>query len=162
VTARESPWWASGRAPEDGIAADEDPLDAHRNGRRPDADAALATDAIDLLQRLASELGRRISSRSAANAAGPPPGAFTRPDAPGAAEAPASAWRALVDGLSPHEDGEVCSACPICIGLRAVRQVRPDVIGHLSDAAHHLSLALRAFAEAQTGGGGFESIDLEP
>lgn len=182
------PWWASGRSPDDGLDASQDPLDAHQQARRGDAEppsdpgapdgatggdeasassdtTRLASDAIDVISRLAAEAGRRVSARATANASGPPPGAFTRPDPASGAGAERGGDRARpADGIAPHEDGEVCDACPVCIGLRALRQVRPEVIAHLSDAAHHMSLALRAFAEAQAGerGDGLERIDLDP
>lgn len=162
----DGPWWASGRGPDDGLDG-QDPFEAHRDARRGAAgadtateggtDAArLASDAIDLVTRLAAETGRRVADRARANAAGDGTGSFGRPDDP--ADDAAGAAHA-----GPHEDGEVCDACPVCIGLRALRQVRPEVIGHLSDAAHHLSLALRAFADAQAGGrdDGLEKIDLD-
>lgn len=172
-TGSREPWWASGRDPDDGLDDGQDPFDAHHRARRGghpdgrDADhadhatggpdtARLASDAIDLVGRLAAEAGRRVADRARTNAAGPAPHAFTRPDDPAAGAATA--------GAGPHEDGEVCDACPFCIALRALRQVRPEVVGHLSDAAHHLSLALRAFADAQAGDGdgGLEKIDLDP
>lgn len=169
------PWWASGSRPDDGLDESQDPFDAHRDARGghggssdagdpgPDDDRAdtstveggrLAADAIDLVSRLAAEAGRRIHARSTANAAPPPDGAFTRPDDPDTstrADAPA------------HASGEVCDACPVCLGLRALRQARPDVITHLSDAAHHVSLALRALADAHPGDDtdGLEKIDLD-
>lgn len=181
----EDPWWASGRDPLEGLDTDEDPVDAHRHARRgetpppgdpgdgpdPGADPGrLASDAIDLVSRLAAEVGRRVAARGTANAAGPAPGSFTHPDpedvgpdAGGDRDTDAG-WRRFADGMAPHEDGRVCDACPVCIGLRALRQVRPEVIGHLSDAAHHVSLALRAFADAQAGtdDDGLEKIDLDP
>lgn len=166
----QDPWWASGRDPDEGLD-EQDPFDAHHRARRgegqdadgPDAAGAdtarLASDAIDLVTRLAAEAGRRVADRARANAAGGGPGAFTRPDGP----AGDAAGGAATGPVGPHEDGEVCDACPVCIGLRALRQVRPEVVAHLSDAAHHLSLALRAFADAQAGGGddGLEKIDLD-
>lgn len=184
------PWWASGSNPDDGLDASEDPFDAHRRARQGDepADPAsgggtgpsgeahdeataddvarLAGDAIDLVARLASEAGRRFGARSAANAAAPPRHSFTRPSDPQDSQDPpsgdhGSAWRRLADGVAPHADGRVCDACPVCIGLRALRQARPDVIAHLSDAAHHVSLALRALADAQAGDDGLEKIDLD-
>lgn len=185
------PWWASGRSPDDGLDASQDPLDAHQQARRaeggpPPSDAGapgdasggdedpgssnpgdaarLASDAIDLISRLAAEAGRRVSARATANASGPPPDAFTRPDpAPGSGAEEGRSRARPAEGVAPHADGEVCDACPVCIGLRALRQVRPEVIAHLSDAAHHVSLALRAFAEAQAGerGDGLERIDLD-
>lgn len=187
------PWWASGSGPEDGLDDGQDPFDAHRGARhgddappgsdRPrsdgahsgedDGDAAtgemgtLAADAIDLVGRFAAEVGRRIHARSAANASSDT-GSFTRPDVAGDTDATTSAeegtaWRRFADGVAPHADGQVCDACPVCLGLRALRQARPDVITHLSDAAHHVSLALRALADAQVGDdtGGLEKIDLD-
>lgn len=73
-------------------------------------------------------------------------------------------------GGMPHAHvggpGEVCHACPVCIALRAFGQSRPELISHLSEAMRHLSLAARAFIEAQadaTGGadGGLQRVDLE-
>ncbi len=182
------PWWASGSNPDDGLDGSEDPFDAHRRARqgderaehgpdhgtgasgeagddgRTDDVARLAGEAIDLVARLASEAGRRFGARSAANAGAPPRHSFTRPDSD-PQEAPpgdhGTTWRRLADGVAPHADGQVCDACPVCIGLRALRQARPDVIAHLSDAAHHVSLALRALADAQAGDDGLEKIDLD-
>lgn len=180
----DAPWWASGRTAEDGLDGTEDPLGAHWGARHGDGatddgpadggaaddpgpggsagaggDAArLAGEAIDLFARLAAEAGRRVASRATTNAGRPAPGAFTRTDPP--ASGPGSADGA--PGPHPH-DGEVCDACPVCMGLRAIRQVRPEVVAHLSDAAHHLSLALRAVADAQAQpDDGLESIDLDP
>lgn len=175
----DAPWWASGRAAEDGLDGTEDPLGAHWGARHGDGstdggttdggghdpsagaggDAArLAGEAIDLFARLAAEAGRRVASRATSNAGRPAPGAFTRSDPP-------SSGATSDDGApGPHpHDGEVCDACPVCMGLRAIRQVRPEVVAHLSDAAHHLSLALRAVAEAQgQPDEGLETIDLDP
>lgn len=180
----DDPWWASGRDPGEGIDPSEDPFDAHRDARRggapppgdgdgtdpraPGGEAArLATDAMELIGRLAAEASRRVAARATSNAAtGGDAGAFTRPDGAEATRPGAGgdgAWRRLADGIAPHEDGRVCDACPVCIGLRALRQVRPEVIGHLSEAAHHVSLALRAFADAQVADDeGLEKIDLDP
>ncbi len=180
----EDPWWASGRDPGEGIDPSEDPFDAHRDARRGEAPppgdgdgtdprapggeaARLATDAMELIGRLAAEASRRVAARATSNAAsGGDAGAFTRPDGAETARPGAGgdgAWRRLADGIAPHEDGRVCDACPVCIGLRALRQVRPEVIGHLSEAAHHVSLALRAFADAQVADDeGLEKIDLDP
>lgn len=178
------PWWASGSGPHDGLDDSQDPFDAHHGARRGHDSASdegpsddgpsrsggdhesatggeagrLAADAIDLVSRLAAEAGRRIHARSAANAASPPGGAFTRPDPPDRPDRPDGA-----DTSAPHANGEVCDACPICMGLRALRQSRPDVITHLSDAAHHVSLALRALADVHAGDDpdGLEKIDLD-
>lgn len=177
----DAPWWASGRSAEDGLDGTEDPLGAHWGARhgdqthdggrdeptgdRPAGDGAggdaarLAGEAIDLFARLAAEAGRRVAARATSNAGRPAPGAFTRTDPPTGGDQPGDDG---APGPHPH-DGEVCDACPVCMGLRAIRQVRPEVVAHLSDAAHHLSLALRAVAEAQAAPDeGLESIDLDP
>jgi hypothetical protein len=147
----DAPWWASGRTPEDGIDGTEDPLAAHERARgggpsegdgedggRPDL-GRLAGEVIEVLVRAASETGRRMSARATSNA--------------GTDGAPAT----------PHEDGAVCEACPVCIMLRAVRDIRPEAVGHLAEAAHQVSLALKAFADAQAGGSdGLQKIDLDP
>lgn len=144
-----APWWASGRTPEDGIDNTEDPLSAHDRARGGagaeggDGDGGssdlgrLAGEVIEVLMRAASETGRRMSARSTSNADDRP--------------------------ATPHEDGSVCEACPVCIMLRAVRDIRPEAVSHLAEAAHQVSLALQAFADAQTGDSdGLQKIDLDP
>lgn len=69
----------------------------------------------------------------------------------------------FTDPAAPHPDGQVCQACPVCLVLRAVRASRPEVIGHLAEAAHHLALALQAFAETHAGADpDLTKIDLDP
>lgn len=141
----DAPWWASTGA--DGLDPGQDPLDAHRRGRaggneapggRQQARDHGGSEVVDALLALLAAAGRRVADRGVATAAG---------DAAAAA----------------HDDGQVCDACPVCRLLRAVRQARPDVVTHLADAAHHLSLALQALAEASdTPDGGLEHIDLDP
>lgn len=145
----DAPWWASTGA--DGLDPGQDPLDAHRRGRAGDHDTPGdgaggrqqardhgGGDVVDALIALLAAAGRRVADRGAAAAAG---------DVAAAA----------------HEDGQVCDACPVCRLLRAVRQSRPDVVTHLADAAHHVSLALQALAEASDApDGGLEHIDLDP
>lgn len=65
-----------------------------------------------------------------------------------------------------HGSGDpACQACPICMALRALESSRPELIGHLSEALHHLSLAAKAFVDAQAAQheptGDLERIDLE-
>lgn len=105
-------------------------------------------DAIDLMGRMAADATERLQSGGLAGgglsgrdpADDHPAGTRRRPSADDGGTPP------------PHGPGEVCGACPVCIGLKALRAVRPEVIGHLSDAAHHLSLALRAVADAAADG----------
>lgn len=42
-----------------------------------------------------------------------------------------------------------CRICPVCAGLRAVGDARPEVVAHLTDAARHLTLAAKAVVDAQ-------------
>lgn len=145
----DAPWWASPGA--DGLDPGQDPLDAHRRGRAGEQEAPDEEvggreqgrdhgggEVVDALLALLAAAGRRVADRGVATAAD---------DVAAAA----------------HDDGQVCDACPVCRLLRAVRQSRPDVVTHLADAAHHVSLALQALAEASDApDGGFEHIDLDP
>lgn len=73
--------------------------------------------------------------------------------------------------IPPHRHGadaphDVCQVCPICAVLRAVDDVRPELVEHLSEAARHLTLAAKAFIDAQAAGyeprdEGLERIDLD-
>lgn len=78
--------------------------------------------------------------------------------------------------VPPHEhradaDAAVCQVCPICALLRVVDEVRPEVLDHLTEAGRHLTLAAKAFLDAQAEayerqgrgreGGGLERIDLD-
>lgn len=156
------PWWASGGRADQGID-DQDPFGAHQQARRggPDDDpaaasgdeaagqqpgddlGALAGEAVDLLARLATEAARRFGRTG-----GDPDRAAPRTEE---------------DLVGPHPDGSVCDACPVCIGLRAVQRARPDVVTHLSEAAHHVTLAMQAFADAQARSDeGLQHIDIDP
>ena len=57
-----------------------------------------------------------------------------------------------------------CQTCPACQLLRLVRSARPEVYGHLADAASSLSAALRELTrDARSSGQGrstVEHIDL--
>lgn len=129
----------------------EDLADAEQQKPSPGVDAPhWLGDAIDLVSRMAADATERLQTGSrheGETMAGRDP----------VDDHPAGSRRNRVgsDGggaVPPHPPGEVCGACPVCIGLRALRSVRPEVIGHLSDAAHHLSLALRAVADAAADG----------
>lgn len=148
MTDDHDPWWASGRSPDEGLDPDEDGFEAYDESRRARAsgngDARAdgsppphwMTELVEMLARLASA--------STARMGGTPPG-------------PA--------GAPPHPPDQVCDACPVCLGLRAVREVRPEAIAHLAEAARHVSLALKAFADAQAravvGDEDYEHIDLD-
>lgn len=49
-------------------------------------------------------------------------------------------------GPPPHSL-DVCGVCPICIGLRTLAESRPELMGHLAEAARHVTLAARSFME---------------
>lgn len=152
MTNDHDPWWASGRTPDEGLDPDEDGFEAYDEARRARASGNgdvgngnggadgsqpphWMTDLVELLARLASAGTARMG--------GTPP----RPA-----------------GTPPHPPDQVCDACPVCLGLRAVREVRPDAIAHLAEAARHVSLALKAFADAQAravvGDDDYEHIDV--
>ena len=83
-------------------------------------------------------------------------------------------WLRTVPGGEPHAsgpDGEPgsetppeCQVCPACQLLRLVRGTRPEVYGHLADAAASLSAALREMTPDRTPDparrGNVEHIDL--
>lgn len=67
-----------------------------------------------------------------------------------------------------HRHGAVdayCHVCPICALLRALEDVRPEVLVHLTEAARHVTLAAKAVVDAQAeragGDDGFESIPVD-
>jgi hypothetical protein len=66
-----------------------------------------------------------------------------------------------------HEHGTVdaCSVCPVCAGIRILGEARPELVTHLSEAARHLTLAAKAFIDAQAEvlrrDEGLQRIDLD-
>jgi hypothetical protein len=128
------PWWASEL--EDGVADAPplDPLEAHRAARRgtpPPDDAADGWDLADLLG-------------PAADASAPGDGATDD-----ASDAPRTAGRgsAGTDGPAAAHGPDVCGVCPICVALRALGESRPQLLEHLSEAARHLTAAVRNLVE---------------
>jgi hypothetical protein len=79
--------------------------------------------------------------------------------APGS-EAHATSLAGEPGGETPPE----CQVCPACQLLRLVRGTRPEVYGHLADAAASLSAALREMTPDRTPDaarrGNVEHIDL--
>lgn len=51
------------------------------------------------------------------------------------------------DGGGGHRI-DACGVCPICVGLRALGEARPDLVGHLAEAARQLALAVRTVVDA--------------
>lgn len=65
------------------------------------------------------------------------------------------------------DDAAACRLCPLCAGMRALGEHRPELLGHLAEAARHLSLAARTVLDAQPPSDGdrdddgLEHIDLQ-
>jgi hypothetical protein len=135
------PWWASEL---EAGAADAtptlDPLEAHRAARRGvhPGDQGLAGWDLDDLLGPASDVGatddgatddgaRRGDQVGDEAADGPGP---TGSDGPAAAHGP-----------------DVCGVCPICVALRALGESRPQLLEHLTEAARHLTAAVRNLVE---------------
>ncbi len=57
-----------------------------------------------------------------------------------------------------------CAACPVCIGIAALRSARPEAVEHLVKAGAELLLAARALIEAadaqQRRVGGLQRINV--
>jgi hypothetical protein len=168
------PWWASDRGVT-GLGPDPDPLDRHRRARRGDgaddvADGVADDGADGVTDDVADDvtddataprgswwepaaeavarLGRDLATTAADNAAaavGDRPwhaAEARRDDDPGSA--------AAADPGSEGDEGhriDACGVCPICVGLRALGEVRPDLVGHLAEAARHLAAAVRSAVE---------------
>lgn len=72
------------------------------------------------------------------------------------------------DRAGHHHHGpsvDACQVCPICAGIRILGEARPELVTHLSEAARHLTLAARAFLDAQADvlrrDDGLQRIDLD-
>lgn len=53
-----------------------------------------------------------------------------------------------------HAGSEICGVCPVCIAARMLGESRPELLGHLTEVARHLSAALRSLRETPTERGG--------
>jgi hypothetical protein len=73
---------------------------------------------------------------------------------PGGRDGPAPA-----DGQDTHRV-DACGICPICVGLRALGESRPELVGHLAEAARHMALAARSLA-ARPGSGAPDDEPLQ-
>jgi hypothetical protein len=52
------------------------------------------------------------------------------------------------DDARPADPARECGACPLCAGLAALRQARPEAVEHLVKAGTELLLAVRALLAA--------------
>ena len=66
----------------------------------------------------------------------------------GAAEEWARARARHLDDEHLATGSAECTVCPLCQGVAALRQVRPEAVSHLLDAAASLAAALRASVPA--------------
>jgi hypothetical protein len=128
------PWWASDA--DAATVARVDPLEAHRAARRgpvpldgpeawwhadiPPFDAATEADGAD------SDGAREGTPRGT----------------------PSDEQRERVggEGRDGHRP-DICGVCPICVGLRALGESRPQLVEHLTEAARHLAAAVRSVVE---------------
>jgi hypothetical protein len=153
VSATDRPWWATD---DDEADHDVDPIEAHRAARRGDADddadrQAPSDDgswwvpATEAVTRLARDL-----------AASPPRGLLDEEQVDLGTDEPAASTsngpaagrpRGGGDGGGGHRI-DACGVCPICVGLRALGEARPDLVGHLAEAARQLALAVRTVVDA--------------
>lgn len=132
-----------------------------RSRRDPPADdGSWWVPATEAVTRLARDL-------AASTLASPPPGPGAEhrrtPDDP-AGEPGDADGRAAVGDRAPDDRGaeepsgsggpgrghriDACGVCPICVGLRALGEARPELVGHLTEAARHLALAVRTVVDA--------------
>lgn len=69
----------------------------------------------------------------------------------GARQAFRQAARSRAGGAAARAHPPECRVCPACSLLRAVGDVRPEVVSHLTEAARQLTLAAKAVMDAQAG-----------
>ena len=76
---------------------------------------------------------------------------------------------APIDAGRAHEAGSTCGVCPVCSGIALLREVKPETVEHLLDAAASVVAAVRsavvvppADGAAPGGGrpGGVQHIDV--
>lgn len=152
------PWWASDGPVEGGIAPDEDPVERFRSARRgPSAPGRPEVEAEPWLEAAAATMSRlarefsRETEGSGAPAADGSGGDGSGADGSGGRGAQGSGPDATGEGTwaqgPPPHSPDVCGVCPICIGLRTLAESRPELMGHLAEAARHVTLAARSFME---------------
>lgn len=174
------PWWASDGPVDGGIAPDEDPVERIRAARRGESDGTAQDtggpwlDAVaDTMSRLAeataqaADPAERGTARTGAPDPSEPGTARTGAPDPGGAGpgGPAGGPGGEPEGHTP----DICGVCPVCVGFRALAESRPELMGHLAEAARHVALAARSLRERpdaatsreRRGGQPLEHIDLE-
>lgn len=127
MTDASRPWWFSlpeqpaGPGAGDDTLDDVDPIEAFRSARRP----------------------RPVPPRAAEPGSAPDPSPPTGdPDA-------STADREPEDPVAHRP--ELCGVCPLCTLARTLEDTRPELMGHLTEAARHLAAAARALLETPPG-----------
>jgi hypothetical protein len=135
VSRSQQPWWAS--VADAAPAAPVDPLEAHRAARR----GPVPLDGPEAWWHADTPFDPETETDGPGEARdGTPYGA------PNDGE---QAW-----GDEGRQDGhrpDICGVCPICVGLRALGESRPQLVEHLTEAARHLAAAVRSIVEEPHG-----------
>lgn len=144
------PWWASdATGPEADAPGGEDPVVAHRAARRgwidPSAPGGNRRDRGDGPRDSASDVSDDASHEGRDPQDGHDP----------AEHDPAEHDHADGDEADSAREhaAEVCGVCPLCILARSIGESRPELLGHLAEAARHLSAAVRTVVEPPDDGG---------
>lgn len=148
---RVPPWWSSGAEGLD----DTDPFEAHRAARRGDGTGGTGERPWDVPWEDWDERDP------------PPPLGTQRSPVDDALEALQALARFVASrrggssGIRPHSRDQSCRACPWCIAMRSLGDVRPEVVDHLDEAVRHLVAAARAWIEAADARGQWQRIPLD-
>ena len=57
-------------------------------------------------------------------------------------------WQSMLGGMSNSHNGQCPYPCPFCSGAELLKQVNPEVAGHLAAAGREFLLAAKSFMEA--------------
>jgi hypothetical protein len=107
-----------------------------------------ATEAVTRLARdLATTTAERSSAGPRAPGHGPAGSADERRTRAGGGGSGGEGGDGGDGGASEHRI-DACGVCPICVGLRAIGEARPDLVVHLAEAARQLALAVRTVVDA--------------
>lgn len=157
------PWWASDPDEPAAGAADDDPLVSHRAARRGHGVKGAAGDAGGG-EAAAGRAGGEPAADGSGDTTGDGRGGAHGADGHGEeADGRDHAGRDHADRDHADRDhvGEVCGVCPLCTLARSLGETRPELLGHLAQAAHHLSAAVRTLVEPPSEGGAASAADDE-
>lgn len=115
----------------------------------PDGIGSVAEEAARLLAALGAPsptdgvgLGRSTRGR-------PVPGPRTNRSAPGAAANPCTCGSndQAQHGAAAADQGAECRICPVCLGIRVLKDIRPEMLASLADLATDIATSLRVLAD---------------